>query len=359
MIAYAANTRTTVNIEDASTFLDDDAIPSLNAGPKGREGVKSVLVVPLKTRSGEAAGALQLINARKSDGNGGTEVVPFLPEIERFVEALAAQAATALHNRELLADARYRLERLHVQQEMESATRMQKALLPQGQELVKLSASHNLLIQAHFQPSSATGGDLWGCHEIDAQRVAFYAFDFTGHGLAAALNTFRLHALMHEHQELWGEPDKLLMRLDAVLCRVLPPGHFATIFYGVLDSGRELLEWSGGGAPRPIFTTLDGRRERLDSRGVPLGLQSGLPRKLHSRMMRKGESVMFYSDGMSEAVLQSGGICDDDGVEALLAVAPCSAEGGFPRLDVLMKNFQNDVREPLEDDLTAVLISRR
>ena len=360
MIAYAVNTQTTVNIEDATTFLDDDAIPCLSMGSEGK-GVKSVLVVPLKTRDGEAVGALQLVNARKNNGNGGTGggVVPFLPEIERFVEALAAQAATALHNRELLADARYRLERLHVQQEMENANRMQQSLLPQDKELARLSSTHNLLIQAHFQPSSATGGDLWGCHEIDADRVAFYAFDFTGHGLAAALNTFRLHALMHEHQELWGAPDQLLKCLDAVLCRLLPPGHFATIFYGVLDSGQELLTWAGGGAPRPIFRSQDGSLEPLETKGVPLGLQAGMPRQLYSRSMKTGDSLMFYSDGMSEAsLLEGSGIFDDEGVEALFSATPRTAQGGLPRLDLLMKAFQAKVREPLDDDLTAVMIGR-
>lgn len=351
MIAYAVNSQTTVNIEDAATFLDSAAIPHLD----GQGEMASVLVVPLKPRGGAPLGALQLVNARKP--GGGSQ--PFLPEIERFVEALAAQAATALHNRELLADARYRLERLHVQQEMENATRMQQALLPQAGPLAELSQAHGLLIQSHFQPSSATGGDLWGIHEIDAERVAFYAFDFTGHGLAAALNTFRLHALIHEHQELWGAPNQMLMRLDAGLCRLLPPGHFATIFYGVLDMGRQVLEWSAGGAPKPIFITLDGGHERLDTRGVPLGLQTGLPRKLFSRAMLPGESLMFYSDGMSEASLLTGGICDDEGVDSLLAAAPRSADGGLPRLDVLMKNFQAKVRDPLDDDLTAVLISRR
>lgn len=60
---------------------------------------KSFLTVPLKPRGGEVIGALQLINARLP---GSDEVVPFSPDIQRFVEALAAQAATALYNRDLL-----------------------------------------------------------------------------------------------------------------------------------------------------------------------------------------------------------------------------------------------------------------
>ena len=60
---------------------------------------KSVLVVPLRPRGGAVIGAIQLINARKP---GVGEPIAFSPGIRRYVEALAALAANALHNRSLL-----------------------------------------------------------------------------------------------------------------------------------------------------------------------------------------------------------------------------------------------------------------
>ena len=59
---------------------------------------KSFLTVPLMPRGGDVIGALQLINARPP---GSDEVVPFPATIQRFVEALAAQAATVLYNHDL------------------------------------------------------------------------------------------------------------------------------------------------------------------------------------------------------------------------------------------------------------------
>ena len=60
---------------------------------------QSFLTVPLKPRGGEVIGALQIINA--TDQVTG-EVIPFSDEVQPFVEALAAQAATALYNKDLL-----------------------------------------------------------------------------------------------------------------------------------------------------------------------------------------------------------------------------------------------------------------
>jgi diguanylate cyclase (GGDEF)-like protein len=57
----------------------------------------SVLVVPLQDPSRDVIGVLQLINARNAAG----EVVPFDPELESLVQALAAQAAVAIRNARL------------------------------------------------------------------------------------------------------------------------------------------------------------------------------------------------------------------------------------------------------------------
>jgi diguanylate cyclase (GGDEF)-like protein len=57
----------------------------------------SVLVVPLQEPRGEIIGVLQLINARDAAGR----VVPFAPELESLMQALASQAAVAIHNARL------------------------------------------------------------------------------------------------------------------------------------------------------------------------------------------------------------------------------------------------------------------
>ena len=57
----------------------------------------SVLVVPLQDPSRDVIGVLQLTNARNAAG----EIVPFDPEIETLMQALAAQAAVAIRNARL------------------------------------------------------------------------------------------------------------------------------------------------------------------------------------------------------------------------------------------------------------------
>jgi GAF domain-containing protein len=55
----------------------------------------SMLTVPLSPREGEVIGVLQFMNALDMETG---KIIPFSPEVVRFVEALAAQSAVALEN---------------------------------------------------------------------------------------------------------------------------------------------------------------------------------------------------------------------------------------------------------------------
>jgi HD-GYP domain-containing protein (c-di-GMP phosphodiesterase class II) len=99
VVSHAVHAQQTVVIADAYDATDFDFSGTRAFDERNGYRSKSFMTVPLKPRGGDVIGALQLINARPP---GSDEVVPFSPDIQRFVEALAAQAATALYNRDLL-----------------------------------------------------------------------------------------------------------------------------------------------------------------------------------------------------------------------------------------------------------------
>ncbi|MEO5366608.1 MAG: GAF domain-containing protein [Magnetococcus sp. WYHC-3] len=104
VVTHALHCQTTINIVDAYDTENFDFSGTRRFDAFNGYRSKSFLTVPLMPRGGEVIGVLQLINAQDEQG----EVVPFDAGIQRYVEALAAQAATALYNRELL-DAQERL----------------------------------------------------------------------------------------------------------------------------------------------------------------------------------------------------------------------------------------------------------
>lgn len=108
VVSHAVHEQRTVIIADAydSAF---DFSGTRTFDERNRYRSKSFMTVPLKPRGGAVLGALQLINARPP---GSDEVVSFPPGIQRYIEALAAQAATALLNRNLVSALRGSEERL-------------------------------------------------------------------------------------------------------------------------------------------------------------------------------------------------------------------------------------------------------
>jgi HD-GYP domain-containing protein (c-di-GMP phosphodiesterase class II) len=97
--SHVALTGETVLINDIYAETHFDVSGTKRFSEQSGMRVVSMLNVPLKPREGEVIGLFQLMNAL--DPQTGTPV-PFEPEVVRFVEALAAQAAVAIDNHHLL-----------------------------------------------------------------------------------------------------------------------------------------------------------------------------------------------------------------------------------------------------------------
>ena len=99
VVSHCVHEQVTVNIVDAYDSTQFDFSGTKIFDERNGYRSQSFLTVPLKPRGGDIIGALQLINARVP---GTNDIIPFDPAIQSFVEALSAQAATALYNRQLL-----------------------------------------------------------------------------------------------------------------------------------------------------------------------------------------------------------------------------------------------------------------
>ncbi|MEM6955053.1 MAG: HD domain-containing phosphohydrolase [Myxococcota bacterium] len=95
--SYAAHLGEVVNVADAYDEANFDFSGTKAFDEKNGYRSRSFLTIPMAGHNGRIIGVLQLINAQK---NG--EVVAFGSAEERFVKALASQAAVALENQRLI-----------------------------------------------------------------------------------------------------------------------------------------------------------------------------------------------------------------------------------------------------------------
>lgn len=99
VVSHAFLTGQTVNIADAYGVGDFDFSGTRMFDEKNHYRSTSFLTIPLRPLGGNVIGALQLINATDP---ATRRIIPFTGELQRLVEALAAEAATAIYNRQLL-----------------------------------------------------------------------------------------------------------------------------------------------------------------------------------------------------------------------------------------------------------------
>ncbi|CAA7620215.1 Serine phosphatase RsbU, regulator of sigma subunit [Candidatus Terasakiella magnetica] len=243
----------------------------------------------------------------------------------------------------------------HLVKEVEAARAMQFDLLPRPERLDGQLARLGLEVESFFEPSSGIGGDLWGCLDCGNGRMSFFTYDFTGHGIGAALNVFRLHALISDHWDPRQSPSETLRVLSAALRGLLGRGQFATMFLCTLDCERGEIEWASAGAPAPIIMER-GEFRFLDTRGVPLGLSRAPNYIDHREPFDIGTSLLIYSDAITDAPVSETAMFGEAGLSAL--VGGLLAEQRNLRVEHLIDGLYGAVRNPLEDDLTAVCIRR-
>jgi len=260
---------------------------------------------------------------------------------------------THLQNQQLILNLKNYQNRLR--QELDAARQMQNQLLPKKSDIAELETQYGISLDWHYQPSSELSGDCWGASAIDDHRFVVYVVDFTGHGVGAAINTFRLHMLIQENSATIGQPSQQLSALNNQLKDVLPLGQFATMIYTVIDTQLNTIHYASAGHTPLLIARPDGQIYSGDPKGLPLGIKKDVDYKLHEAPFHKGDVCFLYSD----ALIETPGIdlpdLGTDGLIDLLVNALASSDDN-PPLHHLMEKFYKRSQSPVPDDITAIWV---
>ena len=229
------------------------------------------------------------------------------------VNAEELVARVYLHLDKLMLVKRLREYNARVEAELESARQMQNTLLPRERDCAEIQDLMPVSIASHFAASTELSGDFWGVHMLGADELAFYLVDFTGHGVMAALNTFRLHALINSELRPSSNPGEYLTKLNKRLHGLLMDQHFATMFYGVINFRENKLRYAAAASPSPLFFSHKNGSEvtMIDASGLPLGIMSGAEYPTNEIPFHKGDSFMCYSDALIEKEDDKGQVFDE------------------------------------------------
>jgi sigma-B regulation protein RsbU (phosphoserine phosphatase) len=232
-----------------------------------------------------------------------------------------------------------------VERELEEARQFQLSLLPPtSMELPGLS------IAARYVACTELAGDIYDYVEAGDGSVALLIADVVGHGTSAAMMTGMVKAAFRASHVDGFEPMAVIDRVKEGI-RDFDPGRFVSLCCARLDPARGELRYVNAGHPEPIIRAGSSRPVLLDSTG-PI-LSSALlefPCEQATHPLRPGDSLLLYTDGLTEA-RGPGGVF---GQERLVS-AMQRASRGSELLDGLLSELTAFSNSPEhKDDVTLL-----
>ncbi|MEV0355057.1 SpoIIE family protein phosphatase [Nocardia sp. NPDC050697] len=205
---------------------------------------------------------------------------------------------------------------------------LQSTLLPPALETVP-----GLDAAAHYHIASLdeVGGDFYDLFPLAAGRWGFFLGDVCGKGALAATITSRVRYTLRSAAVFAADPAAVLEHLNGVLLEAHHPGdpRFCTVLYGqlVLSGGGVEIVIASGGHPPPILLRGNGSASYLPTEGGQLiGVLAGAAIVTTTVALCPGDTVLFYTDGLTEARTGTGGLFGEQALLRLAAtLAPVSA----------------------------------
>ncbi len=265
-------------------------------------------------------------------------------------------ARTQVHLSQKLLMEDLRAYRARTNAELAAARNMQNRLMPSAHNVEVCERVYNMKIGSYFETSSILGGDCWGMRPLSDNRLAIYMYDFSGHGVTAAMNVFRMHTVMQESiSGGGGDPGSFLTILNRQLHPLLERDEFATMFYGVIDTDANCLLYSCAAVPPIIlFTRNENSPIMLNGRGFPIGVVPNATYETKFVPFTHTDMLLVFSDGLIEAKNSSGAFMSEDDIknnaEALLATKPKNP--ATATIEGLVKSLKAHSGKVIEDDIT-------
>src|SRR5829696_3983589 len=267
------------------------------------------------------------------------------PHTRTALDTLATEAGVAIENARLY---RETLEKARIEHEPKLAAEIQRALLPEGSHSGPFFESAGTSVQAR-----AIGGDFFDMQDMPDGQFGFLCGDVAGKGPAAALLTAKILGIFSAFVSIGDSPEQTVDHINKVLTRRQIDARYATLLYGQLSAGGKLMFCNAGHNP-PLIYGADGLR-RIETGGMPVGLFEMAPYSCDTLAMKPGDTLVLYSDGVTEAQNVAG---EEFGEARLVQLMERYTRGSA---DIVLEQIINAVKEFAHgaeqyDDVTALVV---
>jgi sigma-B regulation protein RsbU (phosphoserine phosphatase) len=211
-----------------------------------------------------------------------------------ILNGIAHQTALALENARLQTEATI-AER--IERELEVARGIQTSFLPDIFPDVP-----GWDVAAFNRAARQVGGDFYDLFQVDEQRWAIVIADVADKGVPAALFMALSRTLLRAVGTNRHAPAETLLRVNELLLSDTHSDLFVTVWYGLWDTRTGKIVFSSAGHNPAILIRADGHSEQLHARGIALGVVPNIRLQEHEITLTPGESLVVYTDGVTEAL---------------------------------------------------------
>jgi serine phosphatase RsbU (regulator of sigma subunit) len=329
--------------------IEKDGIPLATRGPGECVGEFALIDAGLRSASAIALTDVTLLEWPRADVWSALSASPdvrrsiFAVLVGKLRQDVAAQVAVAVAGEQ-------------ARQDLRRAAEIQKAMLPTAD-----LETDDLVISGISRPAQDVGGDYFD-HAVSGERtISLLVADVSGHGLYAALLVAMAKACFQTQIQIDPRTTAIAQAMNRSLWLSVRSGMLMTCVSVTIDAAAGVLSYTNAGHPSPLhLDRLRGNVAYLDSTDPLLGLEIFRHATFNEARTtwRRGDVLLLYSDGVTEATDEAGDEFGRDRLERLLRES-----ADLPADRIRARVFDELARftggRPLADDVTVVVVQAR
>ena len=327
----------TILSADASSDAKFNASESISS-----LAIRSMICSPLIGLNGDVLGVINIDTMNP--------LAQFKNEDAQLLAAVAVPAALAYEGARLLLSY---VEKQKQDNEMNIASAVQLALLPE-----QMPEVDGYSFFAMYESAQAVGGDYYDVFPLTNGKIAIAFGDVAGKGVPAALIMSRIATVVRSVVDFVDDVSQAIENINGHMCARAVEGRFVTFVLIILDPLKHTMSLVMAGHMSPIIRKADGSLEEFheDLVGVPLGVVDGYPFDVVMREIGPGETVVIYTDGVSEAMNIAGDLYGVDRLREFVRKQSADTQ-------IMGTAIRADVRKhangrPQNDDITLMVFGR-
>ena len=214
--------------------------------------------------------------------------------------------------------------RERAESELRIAGQIQETFLPGPFDPAEVGG--HVQLQAFMKTAKQAGGDLFDYFALDDAHLFFAIGDVSGKGMPAAMFMSAVVVLLRSAAKQWRDPAEILRRVNDDLAIRNESCTFVTLFAGILDVRTGETVFANGGHNPPRLRTAAGTVAAVPTKtNMVVGALDGRTFARESLTLRPGDTLVLYTDGVTEAFDEVDRLYGEERLDRRLAAQPADA----------------------------------